>query len=198
MSETSISKNYVDSPYTLRQIIVQAYNGPFRDRKENAKRDIKRRVKVETVIVWKLNYVNNVPEREKVHTYRIKVVSVSPNGKVSNYPVVILLNSLSIDSPCKLRCGGYFKYTNKDTMDEKQICGDFRFRFEAVLASIGVLFGRNTTNRIQPSMTNPSSSIGICKHIWGAVSDLVQFGLFKKPAGKEESSKAAEFIEGFN
>lgn len=184
MAEVS-TRFYVDSSFTLRQLIRTAYTGAFNDRYLNMLKDVKHRVRVESVVIHKLNYVNNLPVVMKVHTYRIRVVSIHEDGKVSNYPVTILLDYLSIDAPVKLRCGGLQKYTSKDTMDEKKICGDFYFRFMRLYKDIGLLYHRDSTNGSKAVTLNPNQSIGFCKHIWGAVRDLVESGFL----GQGDSSE---------
>ena len=104
---------YVKSPYSLRQIIQASYRSPFNNRFKNAERDVKHRARVESVIIWRVHYVEGVPEREKVHTYRVIVVSVNEKNEVSSYPVRINVDYLSIDAPAKLRCGSLSKYTDK-------------------------------------------------------------------------------------
>lgn len=49
----NLTPNYVDSPYTLRQVIVQSYIGPFKNRFLNAQRDIKHRVRVSITPTFK-------------------------------------------------------------------------------------------------------------------------------------------------
>jgi len=173
MADTN-RRTYVDSPLTLRQLIQAAYLGQFRDRFDNAERDVKKRARVETVTQWKINYPQDTPVREKVNNFRIKVVSIRPDGTVSNYPVVVLIDRLDLDAPVKVRCGGLFKYRSRDTMKEKRLCGDFHFRFMNILSRFGVLYQRDTTNKKPPKQTNPRNSIGLCKHVWGAIIDLVE------------------------
>ncbi len=172
--------SYVDSPYNLRQIAQAAYRSSFNNRFKTAARDVKHRARVESVTVWKVNYKEGVPEREKVHTYRIRIVSVKPDNSVSNYPVTINVDYLSIDAPVKLRCGTLSKYTGKDTMDVKGICGDFYFRFMQVYKSNGILFARDSTNHKAPLQTNPNNELGMCKHLWGAVQDLVKSSFMRE------------------
>lgn len=193
MAETK-EPGFVDSPYTLRQLIIAAYRGKFKDRYDNAERDVKKRARVETVTQWKVKYAAGIPERYKVHNYRIKVVSIKPDGTVSNYPVVILLDYLSPDAKVKVRCGGLFEYSGRGTMKDKRICGDFHFRFMNVLRQHGVLFNRDSTNKKAPVITNPTNEIGLCKHIWGAIADLVQSN-FLGEAGVENAENNAELIE---
>jgi hypothetical protein len=189
-----IGKNYVDSPYSLRQLINQAYLSSFKNRKDTADKDIKTRVRVESVIIWKANYAEGVPKREKVHTYRIKVISVKKDGTVHGYPVTINLDYLSIDAPVKLRCGSEAKYTSKDTMDVKRICGDFYFRCMNVYKRNGLLFGRDSTNRQPPNITNSQMEIFFCKHLWSGITKLVESGFLREgydPSGDKK------FIEMF-
>jgi hypothetical protein len=170
--------NIVRSPFTLRELIQVSATGPFGDRIKNAERDVKHRVTVESVIQWKVNYPQGTPNREKIHTYRLRVISVKPDGEVSDYPVTILLQNLSLDSPVKIRCGGLQRYTNKDTMKEKKLCGDFYFRYLSILKRYGVLYDKDNTNHHFPFFTNPEGSIGLCKHCWAGIINCLLAGFF--------------------
>jgi hypothetical protein len=164
----------VESPVTLLDIIRLAYTGSFRNRFENAERTVKRRVYIESVTVWAVNYKEGTPKRDKTHTYRVRVQSVREDGSVSKYPVTLLLDKLSLSSPVKLRCGGLSKFSNKRTMEERDICPDFYFRGMNTAKRRGYLFERDSTNRQAPEKTNPDDEVMICKHIWGAIIDLVE------------------------
>lgn len=164
----------IKSPYTLYDIIQLAYSGSFRNRFENAEKTVKRRVYIESVTVWSVRYAKGTPTREKAHTYRIRVHSVKEDGSVSKYPVTLALDSLSLSSPVKLRCGGLSKFSNRRTFNERDICPDFYFRGMNTAKRRGYLFERDSTNRQPPEQTNPNDEVMICKHIWGAIIDLVE------------------------
>jgi hypothetical protein len=186
----------VRSPFTLRELIEAVYRGPFADRFQNAERDVKRRVTVETILQWKVKYAQSTPNYEKVHTYRIRVISVKEDGTVSNYPVTILLQSLSVDAPVKVRCGGLQTYTGHDTMKDKKICGDFYFRFQNVLKRYGVLYDRDSTNKQFPYVMNPQGHVGICKHILGAIADLVSSD-FLNDASPTIAKESKKFVKQY-
>jgi hypothetical protein len=183
----------VKSNLTLRQIINSSYTGPYTNRFDNAVRDVKRRARIDTVKHWKVRMVNELPERYMVTTYRISVVSINPEGKVSKYPVIILLDYLSVDAPVKLRSGGFGKYTDRGTMDVKRIMPDFYFTFMWVYKKYGILFGRDTTNGKPPVKSNPKQAIGMDKALWGTVIDLVASGFLGK-GDEVETKKNLNFV----
>jgi hypothetical protein len=101
------------------------------------------------------------------------------------------MDFLSVDAPVKLRCGGEQKYTDKEGMKDKRICGDFYFRFMNLYKSLGVLFGKDSTNGKPAVVTNPDASFGMCKHILTAVSRLISTGFLGvgSPLEKADDTK---------
>ena len=164
------------SPISLKQLIIESYQGPFNNRFFNAVRGTKHRVRLDTIVQWKLKDRKDLSSAEQRITYRFTVMSRQPDGTMHKHPFVLLMDYLSVDSPFKMRSGGLAKYTNKDTMDEKRIMGDFYFCFMWLYKKYGLLWGRDTTNGKPPIIKNPQQRLGMCKVSWSAVISLLESG----------------------
>jgi hypothetical protein len=192
---------FVTSPITLRDLISYTYRGSFRDRwLEPLERGEQHVIRVEDVTVWKVRYVKGVPERNKVHTFRVQVFNYK-GGKTVNYQTTILLDRLTLDAPVKIRCGSLSKYTknmHRDQMKKKGICGDFYFRYMEVHAKRGSLYQRSSTNRQPPKVMNPKGELGLCKHLVSAIKLMVKTNFFQRVDDETLSLDNQKFMRQFS
>lgn len=201
MANTPTSQ-YVDSPVTLRQLINLSYNSSFRSRwQKPIDRKERHTIRVEKVQRWKVHYSQGTPNRYKIHTFRLKVFNHQlDKGKTTNYQTSILLDTLSLDAPVKVRCGSFYKYSPsmpRDAMKDKGICGDFRFRAEHSLAKRNILFGRDMTNGQDAKKNNPQDEVFLCKHLITAIKLLIESGFFNRVDDRREIREDVNFIKKF-
>ena len=200
MAET-IESRYVKSPISLRQLITSSYSGKFADRwRDPIDRNERHIVRLETVTVWKVHYTQGVPAREKVHTFRVRVFNIKVDG-TTNYQTTLLMDTLNLDAPIKIRCGKMSKYVkgmSRDQMKYKGICGDFRFRYENIHARLGTLFGRDMTNHQAPKITNPQEIPGVCKHLVTSIRMLISSSFFQRSDNDPDYYDNAKFIKQFS
>jgi len=199
MANTPGSK-IVDSPITLRQLIQQSYlGGDQKQWLEPIHRQERHVVRLDSVIKWKVSYAKGFPERDKVHTFRIRVYNYNMVSQTTtNYQSAIIMDSLSLDAPVKVRCGGYIKYKKdmkKEYLKKNGFCGDFYFVSMNALKRNNMLFGKDTTNGNFPVQMNPQGRVHLCKHLISAIKVLIKTKYFQH--NKQQSPLEKVFIGNF-
>ena len=189
--------------WSLKRLLMNTYaHSEIRNRFDNMKRDVLRGIRVEKRTVH-----DGISPSKTWTVYRIISFSYpqySPYTSSTNrltgskqrrykhqYEVVLSLQTLSMNSPVRLRTGANRKWdfspagrsrklpngiVREGTNVRNGINGDFFMRLEFLYAQAGILFGRCYANG-PPIHTNPHRILFLDKHALRVVRTLMERGI---------------------